>query len=74
MAVTCLYFPYLFPRSQREDDSGDQPDNVVVCEAMDSFTCSVALTADTHFFSLVISSNSAAVARPVQLRVPGKNK
>ncbi|XP_056235000.1 leptin receptor isoform X1 [Seriola aureovittata] len=62
--------------SQQEDSqvnygnpaSGDP----VVCEAKDSFMCSVALDTTTSFVTVVTVSISNAVALPVLLRVPAR--
>ncbi|KAI3368569.1 hypothetical protein L3Q82_025575, partial [Scortum barcoo] len=62
--------------SQREDtevsDGNTAPDNPVVCEAEDSFTCSVALDTLSSFVTMVTVSISNAVAPPVLLRIPAR--
>ncbi|XP_045905624.1 leptin receptor isoform X2 [Micropterus dolomieu] len=62
--------------SHKEDtevnDGNTASDNPVVCEAVDSFTCSVALDATSSFVTLVTVSISNAVAPPVLLRIPAR--
>ncbi|XP_051232121.1 leptin receptor isoform X3 [Dicentrarchus labrax] len=62
--------------SQKEDtkvnDGNTASDNPVVCEAKDSFMCSVALNATTSFVTVVTVSISDAEAPPVLLRVPAR--
>ncbi|XP_068175396.1 leptin receptor isoform X2 [Antennarius striatus] len=54
-----------------EPNNGDSPpDNPVVCEAEDSFMCSVTLDTTKSFVTVVTVSISGAVAPPVQLRIP----
>lgn len=52
-------------------DENTAPDNPVVCEAEDSFMCSLALNA-TSFVTMVTVSISDARAQPVPLRVPAR--
>uniref|UniRef100_A0A7N8X959 Leptin receptor n=1 Tax=Mastacembelus armatus TaxID=205130 RepID=A0A7N8X959_9TELE len=48
-------------------------DNPVICEAQDSFMCSIALdTVTTSFVTMVTVSISDAVAPPVLLRIPAR--
>lgn len=47
-------------------------DNPVVCEAEDSFMCSVALDASTAFVTKVTVSISDAIASPFLLRIPAR--
>ncbi|KAK9519589.1 hypothetical protein VZT92_022308 [Zoarces viviparus] len=62
--------------SQKDDtevkDGNTAPDNPVVCEAKDSFMCSLALGAATNFVTVVTISISYAIAPPVLLRVPDR--
>nr|XP_046247693.1 leptin receptor isoform X2 [Scatophagus argus] len=62
--------------SQKEDTQVNvgraAPDNPVVCEAEDSFMCSVALNRTASFVTMVTVSISNAVAPPVLLRVPAR--
>ncbi|XP_070764514.1 leptin receptor [Enoplosus armatus] len=62
--------------SQKEDtevnDGNTASDNPVVCEAEDSFTCSVALDTTTTFVTVVTVSISDAIAPPVLLRIPAR--
>lgn len=44
--------------------------NPVVCEAEDSFMCSLPLDATTSFVTMVTVSIAEAVAPPILLRVP----
>lgn len=60
-------FSFLFPRSQNGETN-----NPVVCEAEDSFTCSIALDTTTSFVAMVTVSISDAVAPPVLLRMPAR--
>ncbi|KAM9357750.1 LOW QUALITY PROTEIN: leptin receptor [Symphorus nematophorus] len=60
--------------SQEEDKDVNKGntalDNPVVCEAEDSFMCSVTLDTMTGFVTMVTVSISDAVAPPVLLRIP----
>uniref|UniRef100_A0A7N5ZZW8 Fibronectin type-III domain-containing protein n=1 Tax=Anabas testudineus TaxID=64144 RepID=A0A7N5ZZW8_ANATE len=61
----------------QKDDSGvnngpNADDNPVVCEAVDSFMCSVALGNTTNLVTVVTVSISDAVAPPVLLRSPAR--
>lgn len=47
------------------------PDNPVVCEAEESFMCSLALNT-TSFVTMVTVSIADARAQPVPLRVPAR--
>uniref|UniRef100_A0A669DPX0 Leptin receptor n=1 Tax=Oreochromis niloticus TaxID=8128 RepID=A0A669DPX0_ORENI len=55
-------------------EDGDYPasENPVVCEAQDSFMCSLTLDPTTSFVAMVTVSISDAVAPPVLLRVPAR--
>ena len=65
-----------FLRSQKEDtdvkDWTTSSDDPVVCEAEDSFMCSVSLDAKTSVVTMVTISISDAVAPPVLLRIPAR--
>ncbi|XP_049443419.1 leptin receptor isoform X1 [Epinephelus fuscoguttatus] len=54
------------------DDGNAATDNPVVCEAKDSFMCSVALDTKTSFVTGVTVSISDTVAPPVLLRIPAR--
>ncbi|KAE8293952.1 Leptin receptor [Larimichthys crocea] len=62
--------------SQKEDkmvnDGNTAPYNPVVCEAEDSFMCSLALDTTTSFVTVVTVSIGNAVAPPVLLRIPAR--
>ncbi|XP_042370661.1 leptin receptor isoform X2 [Plectropomus leopardus] len=62
--------------SQKDDTElnggNTSPDNPVICEAEDSFMCSVALDSKTSFVTAVTVSISDAVAPPVLLRIPAR--
>ncbi|XP_071342277.1 leptin receptor isoform X2 [Trachinotus anak] len=64
----------LLPRKQDSQVNYGNPasDNPVVCEAKDSFMCSVALDTTTSFVTVVTVSISNATALPVLLRVPAR--
>lgn len=74
----CLYSigSLLFCRSEDGNTEGDAgrpaPDNPVVCEAEDSFMCTVALDNPTSFVTAVTVSVSDSVAPPVLLRIPAR--
>lgn len=77
LRVCVLNFRYYpFPRSWKEDtevnDGNTASDNPVVCEAEDSFTCSVALDTTANFVTMVTVSISDAVAPPVLFRIPAR--
>ncbi|XP_068600027.1 leptin receptor [Brachionichthys hirsutus] len=55
---------------QRLQPHNVAPDNPVVCEAEDSFMCSIALDTTKSFVTVVTVSISGAVAPPVPLRIP----
>ncbi|XP_035771387.1 leptin receptor isoform X1 [Neolamprologus brichardi] len=61
-------------RRQLFQQDGDYPasENPVVCEAQDSFMCSLTLDPTTSFVAMVTVSISDAVAPPVLLRVPAR--
>uniref|UniRef100_A0A668TDI9 Fibronectin type-III domain-containing protein n=1 Tax=Oreochromis aureus TaxID=47969 RepID=A0A668TDI9_OREAU len=61
-------------RRQLFQEDGDYPasENPVVCEAQDSFMCSLTLDPTTSFVAMVTVSISDAVAPPVLLRVPAR--
>lgn len=63
-------------RSQKGDssvnDEGIASDNPVVCEAVDSFMCSVAIDTTTSFVITVTVSISDAIAPQVLLRIPAR--
>lgn len=69
-------YPCPFHRSQKENtevnDRSAAPDNPVVCEAEDSFMCSVALDTPTSFVTVFTVSISDAIAPPVLLRIPAR--
>nr|QCO95273.1 leptin receptor [Channa punctata] len=54
-----------------EDESASS-DNPVICEALDSFMCSVAFDSTTSFVTMVTISISDAVAPQVLLRIPAR--
>lgn len=54
------------------NDGTPVTDSPVVCEAKDSFTCSIALDARTSFVVVVTVSFSEAIAPPVPLRIPAR--
>ncbi|XP_069377751.1 leptin receptor isoform X2 [Paralichthys olivaceus] len=62
--------------SQKDDsrvnDGKTMSDNPVVCEAEESFNCSVALDTATSFISVVTVSISNTKAPLVQLRIPAR--
>lgn len=70
----CLLCPSL--RSHNKNTKVNQgsgaADNPVVCEAEDSFMCSVALDASTTFVTMVTISISDAIASPVLLGIPAR--
>uniref|UniRef100_A0A671VRX9 Fibronectin type-III domain-containing protein n=1 Tax=Sparus aurata TaxID=8175 RepID=A0A671VRX9_SPAAU len=57
---------------QRLLSQNRETNNPVVCEAEDSFTCSIALDTTTSFVGMVTVSISDAVAPPVLLRIPAR--
>lgn len=71
-----MYFLYSSLRSHNKNSKVNQEggavDNPVVCEAEDSFMCSVALDASTTFVTMVTVSISDAIASPVLLRIPAR--
>ncbi|XP_069009275.1 leptin receptor [Embiotoca jacksoni] len=60
--------------SQKDDAEANDPasDNSVVCEAEDSFTCSISLDPTMGFVTVVTVSISDAVAPPVLLMIPAR--
>ncbi|KAG7230546.1 hypothetical protein INR49_025262 [Caranx melampygus] len=65
----------LLPHAEDSQVNSGKPasdNNPVVCEAKDSFMCSLALDTTTSFATLVTVSVSSAVAPPIQLRVPAR--
>lgn len=54
------------------NDGNAASDNPVVCEAEDSFMCSVPLGGTASFATAVTVSISDAVAPPVLLRIPAR--
>lgn len=64
----------VLPSVYRFQQDGDYPasENPVVCEAQDSFMCSLTLDPKTSFVAMVTVSISDAVAPPVLLRVPAR--
>uniref|UniRef100_A0A671VP30 Fibronectin type-III domain-containing protein n=1 Tax=Sparus aurata TaxID=8175 RepID=A0A671VP30_SPAAU len=58
--------------SLQPDKDSQETNNPVVCEAEDSFTCSIALDTTTSFVGMVTVSISDAVAPPVLLRIPAR--
>lgn len=54
------------------NDGNHEIYNPVVCEAEDSFMCSLALDAATSFVAMVTVSISDAVAPPILLKVPAR--
>lgn len=54
------------------NDGNTAPYNPVVCEAEDSFMCSLALDTTTSFVTVVTVSIGNAVALPVLLRIPAR--
>uniref|UniRef100_A0A3B5ARE7 Leptin receptor n=1 Tax=Stegastes partitus TaxID=144197 RepID=A0A3B5ARE7_9TELE len=61
----------LLPQKTDTELNNPASDNPVVCEAEDSFMCSVALE-PTSFVTVVTVSISDAVAPPVLLRIPAR--
>lgn len=65
-------------RSQDENTEGAgsagsaAPENPVVCEVEDSFTCSVALDDTAGFATMVAVSVSGAAVPPVLLTIPAR--
>lgn len=69
-----MYF-FFISRSQEDDSNNTEhiaSDNPVVCEAVDSFMCSIALDTTTSFVTVVTASISDAIAPPVLLRIPAR--
>lgn len=72
-----LFF-FFYRRSQDENTEGAgsagsaAPENPVVCEVEDSFTCSVALDDTAGFATMVAVSVSGAVVPPVLLTIPAR--
>ncbi|XP_047443679.1 leptin receptor [Mugil cephalus] len=63
----------LLPGERNDTEVNGAPsDNSVICEAEDSFTCSVALSPATSAVAVVAVTISDAVAPPVLLRVPAR--
>ncbi|XP_076583053.1 leptin receptor [Chaetodon auriga] len=60
--------------SHKEDGKANDgnPESDVVCEAEDSFMCSVGLDAMTNFVTVVTVNISDATAPPVLLRIPAR--
>lgn len=56
----------------QQDGNYPASENPVVCEAEDSFMCSLTLDPTTSFVTMVTVSISDAVAPPVLLRVPAR--
>lgn len=69
---------FFYCRSQDENTEGNgdagsaAPENPVVCEVEDSFTCSVALHDPAGFATMVAVSVSGAVVPPVLLTIPAR--
>ncbi|KAK2908112.1 leptin receptor [Channa argus] len=71
MAVSLQRLLSLKDDSQVDDES-TASENPVVCEALDSFMCSVVLDTARSFVATVTVSISNAVAPPVLLRIPAR--
>ncbi|XP_028259278.1 leptin receptor isoform X2 [Parambassis ranga] len=56
----------------QKDNKNPTFDNSVVCEAEDSFMCSVTLDPTTSYITMVTISISDAFASPVLLRIPAR--
>lgn len=70
MKASCIHS---FQKSKAAVDSEEAaPDPPVFCGAEDSFTCSVALDAESSFHAVVTVSVADARAPSVLLRVPAR--
>lgn len=70
MKASCIHS---FQKSQSRVDSEEAAsDPPVFCEAEDSFTCSVALDAESSFHAVVTVTIADARAPSVLLRVPAR--
>lgn len=71
MKASCMH---RFQKSKSAVDSEEAAsDPPVLCEAEDSFTCSVALDAESSFHAVVTLSVADATAPSVLLRVPARH-
>lgn len=70
------YFFYCRSQDENTEGAGDAgsaaPENPVVCEVEDSFTCSVALDDAAGFATTVAVSVSGSIVPPVLLTIPAR--
>lgn len=75
-SVVFVLFFYRRSQDENTEGAGDAgsaaPENPVVCEVEDSFTCGVALDDTAGFATMVAVSVSGSVVPPVLLTIPAR--